>query len=199
MSLSRHLLRRGPSESAVFRHYSTAPTATTTSGSSLSHRPQHEFDPPSSYMNSWKPPRNPKEANRQLALLRRDYDRKLKEIRKDYINEMELQRIEKLRKDTARKEALRIANEERRLAKDAKKKAEAIERQAAEEEFRQMLMKERAEKLEYWRMREKKIEEQKKEKKELLRRQSSKWIDEPNLVKTAVNAVFDNVPLPYPK
>lgn len=60
-------------------------------------------------------------------------------------------------------------------------------------------MKERAEKLEYWRMREKKIEEQKKEKKELLRRQSSKWIEEHNLVKTAVNAVFDNVPLPYPK
>lgn len=53
---------------------------------------------------------------------------------------MELQRIEKSRKDAARKEALRIANEERRLAKDAKKKAEAIERQAAEQEFRQMLV-----------------------------------------------------------
>ncbi|XP_057766320.1 stress response protein NST1 [Salvia miltiorrhiza] len=194
MSLSRHLFRRGPSESAVFRHFSTAHT----SGSSLAHRHQHEFDPPSSYINSWKPPRNPKEAARQLALLRRDYDRKVKEIRKEYINEMELQRFEKLRKDEARKEALRIANEERRLAKDAKKKAEAIERQAAEEEFRQMLMKERAEKLEYWRMREKKIEELKKEKKDLLRKQSSKWIDEAELVKTAMNSVITDVPIGFP-
>lgn len=61
-------------------------------------------------------------------------------MRKDYIKEMELQRIEKLRKDEARMEALRIANKERKAAKDAKKKAEAIERQAAEEEFRQMLV-----------------------------------------------------------
>ncbi|XP_042023562.1 mitogen-activated protein kinase kinase kinase kinase 4-like [Salvia splendens] len=112
---------------------------------------------------------------------------------------MELQRIEKLRKDTARKEALRIANEERTLAKDAKKKAEAIERQAAEQEFRQMLMEEREEKLEHWRMREKKIEEQKKEKKEILHRQSSKWIDEPDLVKRAMNNAFGNLPLSYPK
>lgn len=61
-----------------------------------------------------------------------------------------------------------------------------------------MQMKERAEKLEYWRMREKKIQEQKKEKKELLRRQSSKWIDEPHLVKTAMNNVFDNIPVGFP-
>lgn len=53
---------------------------------------------------------------------------------------MELQRIEKLRKDEARKEAMQIANEERRAAKAAKKKAEAIERQVAQEEFRQMLV-----------------------------------------------------------
>lgn len=103
---------------------------------------------------------------------------------------MELQRFEKLQKDAAKKEALRIANEERKAAKDAKKMAEAIERQAAEKEFRQMLMKERADKLEYWRMREKKIEEQKKEKKELLRRQSSKWIDESDLVKTTMDYMF---------
>lgn len=105
---------------------------------------------------------------------------------------MELQRIEKSRKDAARKEALRIANEERRLAKDAKKKAEAIERQAAEQEFRQMLMKERADKLEYWRMREKKIEEAKIEKKQLVRKQSSKWVDESELQRATLEKLVDN-------
>lgn len=132
MALSRHLLRRIPSESAVFRHFSTA--------SSPAHRPQHEFVPPNPYINSWKTPRNPKEAAKQLALLRRDYDRKLKEIRKEYINEMEVVRLEKLRKDEARKEALRIAKEERAAAKTAKKKADATDRHAAEQEFRQMLV-----------------------------------------------------------
>lgn len=139
MSLSRHLLRRAPSGSAALRHFSTSP-ATATSETESSHRHHHDFLPPTSYINSWKRPRNPKEANQQLAFLRRDYDRKVKEIRKEYIKEVELQRIEKLRKDEARKEALRIANEEKRAAKAEKKKAEAIERQAAEEEFRQMLV-----------------------------------------------------------
>lgn len=41
-----------------------------------------------------------------------------------------------------------------------------------------MQMKERADKLEYWRMREKKVEEAKIEMKQLLRRQSSMWVDE---------------------
>ncbi|PIN19079.1 hypothetical protein CDL12_08248 [Handroanthus impetiginosus] len=191
MALLRHLLRRAPPESAAVRRFCTAPT-TTASESPSTDRHRHEFRPPSTYINSWKPPRNPKEAAAQLASLRRDYDRKVKEIRKEYIQEMELQRIEKLRKDEARKEALRIANEQRKAEKDAKKKAEAIERQAAEEEFRQMLMKERADKLEYWRMREKNIEEKKKEKKELIRRQSSLWIDESEVVKAAVELVVGN-------
>ncbi|GAA0149931.1 hypothetical protein LIER_08983 [Lithospermum erythrorhizon] len=44
-------------------------------------------------------------------------------------------------------------------------------------------MKERAEKLEYWREREKKFEEKKKAAKELTRRKSSMWIDEVELEK----------------
>ncbi|KAL6571274.1 hypothetical protein OROHE_002939 [Orobanche hederae] len=186
MLLFRHLPRPRPAK---------AISTNTISESPVSGRNHHEFVPPSSYINSWKPSRNPKEAAAQLALLRRDYDRKVKQMRKVYIQEMELQRIEKLRKDEARKEALRIANEERKAAKDAKKKAEAIERQAAEEQFRQMLMREKAEKLEYWRMREKKIEEKKKEKNELVRRQSSLWVDERDLEKKIVNAVIDNTSL----
>ncbi|KAL3634396.1 hypothetical protein CASFOL_021450 [Castilleja foliolosa] len=192
MSLSRHLLRPRASKSVALRHFSTVPTSESPSPNRRNH---HEFLPPTDYINSWKPPRNPKEAAAKLAFLRRDYDRKVKEMRKTYIEEMELQRIEKLRKDEARKEALRIANEERKVAKDAKKKAEAIERQAAEEKFRQMLMKERAEKLEYWRMREKKINEKKKEKKELLHRQSSIWVEESELEKKIFEAVVDTTPL----
>ncbi|XP_073048793.1 uncharacterized protein [Primulina eburnea] len=184
------LLRRPLSKILFLRHFSTAPiAAATTSETPSSHRNHHDFLPPSTYINSWKPPRNPKEAAVQLAFLRRDFARKVKQMRKVYIEEMELQRVEKLRKDEARKEALRIANEERKAAKDAKKKAEAIERQAAEEEFRQMLAKERLEKLEYWRMREQKIEERKKEKKELVRRKSSMWIEEADLVKTSLDSV----------
>ncbi|GFP80681.1 hypothetical protein PHJA_000211400 [Phtheirospermum japonicum] len=262
MSLSRHLFRPRASKSFVLCHFSTVPTSEPPASSRRNH---HEFLPPTTYINSWKPSRNPKEAAAQLAFLRRDYDRKVKEMRKTYIEEMELQRIEKLRKDAARKEALRIANEERKAAKDAKKKAEAIERQAAQEEFRRMLdlafalrnasqfhnidiafyvlsffffcndcgaipfsgsllphgfshepqimdfpplevasqgrrhpnykMKERAEKLEYWRMREKKIEEKKKEKNELLHRQSSIWVDESYLEKKVFEAVVDTASL----
>lgn len=55
-----------------------------------------------------------------------------------------------------------------------------------------MQMKERADKLEYWRMREKKIAEAKEEKKQLLRRQSSKWLDESDVVKKTMDIMFDN-------
>lgn len=53
-------------------------------------------------------------------------------------------------------------------------------------------MKERAEKLEYWRMREKKFEEKKKEKNELLRRQSSLWVYESEIEKKAFNETVIN-------
>ena len=55
-----------------------------------------------------------------------------------------------------------------------------------------MQMKERAEKLEYWRMREKKFEEKKTEKNDLLRRQSSLWIDESEIEKKTMEALYDD-------
>lgn len=64
----------------------------------------------------------------------------VKEVRKKYIKEVELMRLEKLRKDEARKEALRLQNEERRKLKAEVAKARAQERQVAEEEFRQTLV-----------------------------------------------------------
>ena len=59
----------------------------------------------------------------------------------------------------------------------------------------QMQLKERAEKLENWRMKETKREEKKKEKKELLHRKSSLWIDESDLEKKILEAIVDTTPL----
>ncbi|KAM7461802.1 hypothetical protein LguiA_029923 [Lonicera macranthoides] len=103
------------------------------------HQQNHEYLSPNNYINSWNPPKNPREAELQLVKLRREYAKKVKEVRKKYIQEMELQRIEKQIRDEKKKEALRIANEERKAAKAAAKKAKAAERQVAEEEFRQTL------------------------------------------------------------
>ena len=52
-------------------------------------------------------------------------------------------------------------------------------------------LKERAEKLENWKMKEMLREEKKKQKNELLRRQSSLWIDEPEIEKKTLEAIVD--------
>lgn len=56
-------------------------------------------------------------------------------------------------------------------------------------------LKERQEKLEYWRMREENFSKKKKEKNDLLRRQSSMWIDEKELEKKTLEAIVDTVHL----
>lgn len=104
------------------------------------HNQNHKYLEPNSYIGSWEAPRNPKEAEKRLAQLRRDYAKQVKELRKDYIKEVELMRLEKLRKDEARKEALRLQNEERKKLKAEAAKARAQERQVAEQEFRQTLV-----------------------------------------------------------
>lgn len=104
------------------------------------HQHNHKYLSPSDFINSWDPPRNPKEAQSKLAALRRQYAQQVKEIRKEYIQEMEMQKIEKQRKDEAKKEALRIANEERKAAKMEAKKIKAAERQLVEEELRKTLV-----------------------------------------------------------
>ncbi|KAL3506424.1 hypothetical protein ACH5RR_031806 [Cinchona calisaya] len=187
MSLSRHLLRRAPPPLNPLHHLRNFSTTT----HHLDHQRTHEFLPPEKYLNSWTPPKDPKEAQTKLALLRREYAQKVKAVRKEYIREMEFQKLEKLKKDEARKEALRIANQERKAAKEAERKAKAKEREAAEEEFRQTLLKERVEKLEYWRMRTKQVEEKMKEKNELLRRQSSMWIEESKLESRILDGIID--------
>ncbi|XP_055811212.1 protein PXR1 [Solanum dulcamara] len=200
MSLYRQLLRKTPAAQTLNYFLRSVSTATDSTNASVQshhtdHQRNHQFLPPSDYLNSWTAPKDPKEAEAKLARLRREYAKKVKEVRKEYIQEMELQRIEKMRKDEAKKEAQRIANEERKVAKAAEKKAKAKEREAAEEEFRKTLLKERQEKLEYWRMREKNFSKKKKEKNDLLRRQSSIWIDEKELEKKALEAIVDSIQL----
>ncbi|BFG15405.1 hypothetical protein CerSpe_016790 [Prunus speciosa] len=160
-----------------------------------SHQQNHQYTDPNSFIGCWEAPKDPKEAEAKLAQLRRDYAKQVKEVRKEYIQEVELMRLEKLRKDEARKEALRLQNEERKRLKAEAAKVRAQQREVAEQEFRQTLLKERAEKLENWKMKEKMREEKKKEKNELLRRQSSLWINEPELEKKILEAIVDTTPL----
>lgn len=104
------------------------------------HQETHSFLEPESYIGSWETPNDPKEAERMLEQLRRDYAKKVKVYRKEYIHEIEMLRVEKQRKDDARLEAERAANEERRRLKAEVAKARAEERKIAEEEFRTTLV-----------------------------------------------------------
>ncbi|CAN0915735.1 hypothetical protein LINGRAHAP2_LOCUS29282 [Linum grandiflorum] len=173
---------------ATRRLFSSSSSPSITTGKN-NHKDNHIFLDSNSFLGSWDAPKNPKEAEKRLALLRRQYAKQVKEVRKEYIVEMEAIRIEKQRKDEAKQEALRIANEERRKLKAEAAKVRAEERKVAEEEFRQTLLKERAEKLENWRMKEAQRVKMKKDAEELLRRKSSLWIDEKEMEKKALEAV----------
>ncbi|EOA14044.1 hypothetical protein CARUB_v10027179mg [Capsella rubella] len=159
------------------------------------HQETHNFLEPESYIGSWEAPNNPKDAERKLAKLRREYAKKVTVYRKEYIHEIEMLRVEKQRKDEARLLAERAANEERRRLKAEAAKVRAEERKIADEEFRQTLMKERAEKLEVWKMMNKKREEKIKERKKLLHEQSSLWIDQKELEKKITVALVDTAVL----
>lgn len=107
------------------------------------HQDTHEFLEPTAYVGSWwhsDPPKDPKDAERRLALLRRDYSKQVKQRRKQYIQEVELMRLGQQRKDEARREALRLANEEKKKLKAEAAKVRAQERKVALEEFRQTLV-----------------------------------------------------------
>lgn len=100
----------------------------------------HKFLDPNNYIGSWEAPKDPKEAQAKLALLRRQYAKQVKEVRKEYIREVELMRLEKQRKEEAKREAIRVAREERNKLKAAEAKVRAEERKVAEQEFRQTLV-----------------------------------------------------------
>ncbi|MQM00247.1 hypothetical protein Taro_032977 [Colocasia esculenta] len=158
----------------------------------------HDYAKPSAFLRSWKSPpptTDPAEAQKKLALLRREYEKQVKQLRRQYAYEMELQLQERLRKDEARREAARVANEERKAAKAAAAEVAAAERKVFEEEFRQTLLKERAEKLESWRSKVELQEKKRGEKTELLHRQSSMWIDDNELDKRITEALIDTTQL----
>uniref|UniRef100_A0A0D9XP28 Uncharacterized protein n=1 Tax=Leersia perrieri TaxID=77586 RepID=A0A0D9XP28_9ORYZ len=155
-------------------------------------RPEpHEFSKPSEYLGSWEKPAggDPREAWARLERLRKGYARDVKQLRRQYSYEMQLLEAERQRKAEARAEAARVANEERKAAKAAAAQTRAAERRAFEQDFRQALMKERAEKLESWREKEKLREQKKAEDRELLRKKSSLWVAESKLESTIMEAI----------
>ncbi|EXC16977.1 hypothetical protein L484_021634 [Morus notabilis] len=193
MASSRSLHRKTTEITRTLRFFSTSSAPKPSPRNN--HSENHQYLEVNPFLGSWEAPKDPREAERRLAQLRRDYAKQVKELRKEYIKEVELMRLEKLRKDESRKEALRLQNEERKKQKAEAAKVGAHERQKFQEELHQTLLKERAEKLENWRMKEKRREEKKKEKNELLRGQSSVWIDQPDLEKRILEAIVDSTPL----
>ncbi|KAG6499532.1 hypothetical protein ZIOFF_039322 [Zingiber officinale] len=165
----------------------------------------HKFSEPSDFVGSWNPTDDPREAKIRLGRLHRDYQKHMKQIRAEYAYEMELLGIEKQKKDEARRDALRLANEERNKVKAAAAEIRAAESKAFQEELRQtlvcfflslhlsffvLILKERQQKLESWRGKEKLLTEKRADKNELLRRQSSEWVSEDKLEDRIMAAII---------
>jgi len=104
------------------------------------HSRNQEYLKPTAFVGSWEAPKDPREAQAKLAHLRRDYAKQVKDLRKHYIYEMELQHQEQIRKDEARREEILRQREERNKSKAAAAEARAVERKAFEDEFRQTLV-----------------------------------------------------------
>ncbi|XP_066334919.1 uncharacterized protein [Miscanthus floridulus] len=165
------------------------------SARALARAEPHEFSKPSGYLGSWEPAAEPREAWARLDRLRKGYARDVRQLRRQYAYEVQLMEAERQRKADARAEAARIANQERKAAKLAAAQTRAAERRAFEEDFRQTLMKERAEKLESWRKKEKLKEQKKAEQKELLRKKSSMWLSEDKIEQQILTAIIQTTPL----
>uniref|UniRef100_A0A0E0F2K7 Uncharacterized protein n=1 Tax=Oryza meridionalis TaxID=40149 RepID=A0A0E0F2K7_9ORYZ len=159
-------------------------------------RPEpHEFSKPSDYLGSWEPAGDPREAWARLERLRKGYARDVRQLRRQYSYEMQLLEAERQRKAEARAEAARLANEERKATKAAAAQTRAAERRAFEKDYRQALMKERAEKLESWREKEKLKVQKKADHRELLRKKSSMWVAEDKLETTILDAIKNTTAL----
>jgi hypothetical protein len=104
----------------------------------------HDFSnsKPSEYLGSWEPSaaRDPREAWARLERLRKGYAHDVRDLRRQYAYEVQLLDAERQRKEEARAEAARVANEERKAAKAAAAQTRAAERRAFELDFRQALV-----------------------------------------------------------
>ncbi|CAM0874340.1 unnamed protein product [Alopecurus aequalis] len=168
-------------------------------------RPEpHEHSQPSGYLGSWGQTApttaaagggDTREAWARLERLRKGYARDVGKLRRQYAYEAQLLEAERQRKAEARAEAVRVANEERKAAKAAAAQTRAAERRAFELDFRQALMKERAEKLESWRNKEKLKAQKKVDHRELLRKQSSIWVSEDKMDQKILQAILHTTPL----
>ncbi|OEL36471.1 hypothetical protein BAE44_0002510 [Dichanthelium oligosanthes] len=165
------------------------------SAQALARAEPHEFSKPSGYLGSWEPAGEPRQAWAQLDRLRKGYARDVRQLRRQYAYEVQMMEAERQRKAEVRAEAARVVNKERKAAKAAAAQTRAAERRAFEEDFRQALMKERAEKLESWRKKEKLREQKKAEQKELLRKKSSVWLSEDKLEDQILDAIRNTTPL----
>ncbi|XP_078148106.1 stress response NST1-like protein isoform X2 [Carex rostrata] len=103
-------------------------------------RSDDELREPCEFLGSWSPPSDPRIARANLERLRRAYGKQVKQMRKEYIYEVEMLRIDKQRKADARREAMRIENEERKKAKAAAAETRAAEHKAFQKEFRKTLV-----------------------------------------------------------
>ncbi|WVZ88299.1 hypothetical protein U9M48_034835 [Paspalum notatum var. saurae] len=167
------------------------------SARALARAEPHEFSNPSGYLGSWhrQPAGAPREAWAGLEGLRKGYARDVRQLRRQYAYEVQMMEADRQRMAQARAEAARVASEERKAIKAAAAHTRAAERRAFEEDFRQTLMKERAEKLESWRQKERLNEQKKAEGKELLRKKSSMWLAQYKLEDQILSAIRNTTPL----
>lgn len=148
-----------------------------------------------SFIGSWKPTDSPGVAKARLVKLRKNYEKEVKELRKQYFYEMEAKKLEDQVKREAELERMRIAREERKAAKRERSQLLATQRKQQSEEFREMLQRERANKAERRMRKEKSLEQKRGREKELIWKKSSLWIDEKDLDKRIVEAMVDTTPL----
>jgi len=148
-----------------------------------------------SFMGSWKPTDNPGLAKSRLVKLRKNYEKEVKELRKQYFYEMEAKKLEDQVKREAELERMKVAREERKAAKRERSQLLATQRQQQSQEFREMLQRERAKKAEIRMRKEKSLEQKRAREKELIWKKSSLWIDEKDLDRRIVEAMVDTTPL----
>lgn len=141
MASGRLLLRRAPPSStpSLLKIITRFQSSSSPTHSTRSLEP-HRFAGPSQFLGSWAPPGVPEEAQKKLALLRREYKIQVKQARARYLYEMELQRQERQRRDEARRKKVRLEREARKAEKAAAAQSRAAERKVLEEEFREMMV-----------------------------------------------------------
>ncbi|GLJ49549.1 hypothetical protein SUGI_1050920 [Cryptomeria japonica] len=149
----------------------------------------------SSYWGTWEPTNNPRVAQARLVKIRKDYKMQVSELRKQYYNELQAQKLEEDAMAKLRRSRVLAAKEKRNAAKKEQARLSALERLQQQAEFTQLLLKEKAEKAERQMRKLRQIEKRRDKDKELIRQKSSQWIDEKELDRRIVEAFVDTTQL----